>query len=78
MSEWGIPDKTKPVRLAALFQPVLVADGDSDILMPPKNSQLLAKHLPNAELSIYPNSGHGFLFQYAVKFGTEVNTFLDR
>ncbi|MGW0338124.1 alpha/beta fold hydrolase [Streptomyces sp. NPDC003011] len=78
MSEWGIPDKTKLVRLNALFQPVLVADGDSDILMPPKNSHLLAKHLPNAQLSIYPNSGHGFLFQYPVKFGTQVNTFLDR
>ncbi|MFI0446387.1 alpha/beta fold hydrolase [Actinomadura sp. 6N118] len=70
MSEWGIPDKSKLVRLAALFQPVLVADGDSDILMPPKNSHLLAKHLPNA--------GHGFLFQYSVKFGNQVNAFLDR
>ncbi|MFE1833434.1 alpha/beta fold hydrolase [Streptomyces sviceus] len=76
-SEWGIPDKSKFVRLNALFQPVLVADGDSDILVPPKNSQLLAKHLPNAQLSIYPNAGHGFLFQYAVKFGKEVNSFLD-
>ncbi|MFM9499676.1 alpha/beta fold hydrolase [Streptomyces galilaeus] len=78
MSEWGIPDKSKLVRLNALFQPVLVADGDSDILMPPKNSHLLAKHLPNAQLSIYPNAGHGFLFQYSVKFGKEVNAFLDR
>ncbi|MEU0075996.1 alpha/beta hydrolase [Streptomyces sp. NPDC006332] len=78
MSEWGIPDKSKLVRLNALFQPVLVADGDSDILMPPKNSHLMAKYLPNARLSIYPDSGHGFLFQYAVKFGTEVNAFLDR
>ncbi|ALO97199.1 Alpha/beta hydrolase [Streptomyces hygroscopicus subsp. limoneus] len=78
MSEWGIPDKSKLVRLNALFQPTLVADGDSDILMPPKNSQLMAKYLPNAQLHIYPNSGHGFLFQYAAKFGNEVNAFLDR
>lgn len=78
MSEWGIPDKSKLVRLEALFQPVLVADGESDILMPPANSRLLAKHLPNAQLSIYPNAGHGFLFQYSVKFGNEVNAFLDR
>jgi pimeloyl-ACP methyl ester carboxylesterase len=46
--------------------------------MPTKNSVLLAKHLPNAHLSIYPDAGHGFLFQYAVTFGTQVNTFLDR
>ncbi|MGW2640043.1 alpha/beta fold hydrolase [Streptomyces sp. NPDC001348] len=78
MSDWGIPDKSKLVRLNALFQPTLVADGDSDILMPPKNSHLLARHLPNAQLHIYPNSGHGFLFQYPVTFGTEVNAFLDR
>ncbi|WP_086838150.1 alpha/beta fold hydrolase [Amycolatopsis kentuckyensis] len=77
-SEWGIPDKSKLVRLAALFQPVLVADGESDILMPPANSRLLAKGLPNAQLHLYPDAGHGFLFQYAVTFGTEVNTFLDR
>ncbi|WP_328747117.1 alpha/beta hydrolase [Streptomyces sp. NBC_00285] len=76
-SEWGIPDKSKLVRLNALFQPTLVADGESDILMPAKNSHLLAKYLPNAQLHIYPDAGHGFLYQYAVKFGTEVNAFLD-
>ncbi|WP_371671713.1 alpha/beta hydrolase [Streptomyces sp. NBC_00289] len=77
-SEWGIPDKSKLVRLNALFQPTLVADGESDILMPAKNSHLLARYLPNAQLHIYPDAGHGFLYQYAVTFGTEVNTFLDR
>ncbi|WP_369229413.1 alpha/beta fold hydrolase [Streptomyces sp. R21] len=77
-SKWGIPDKSKFVRLHALFQPALVADGESDILMPAKNSHLLAKHLPNAQLHIYPDVGHGFPYQYAVQFGTEVNTFLDR
>ncbi|GHD36137.1 alpha/beta hydrolase [Streptomyces mirabilis] len=76
-SEWGIPDKSKFVRLHALFQPVLVADGESDILMPAKNSRLLANYLPDAQLHIYPDAGHGFLYQYAVQFGTEVNTFLD-
>ncbi len=77
-SEWGIPDKSKFVRLKALFQPTLVAGGESDILMPAKNSHLLAKYLPDAQLHIYPDAGHGFLYQYAVRFGTEVNTFLDR
>ncbi|GAQ51368.1 alpha/beta fold hydrolase [Streptomyces acidiscabies] len=77
-SEWGIPDKSKFVRLRALFQPTLVADGESDMLMPAKNSRLLAEYLPDARLHIYPDAGHGFLYQYAVTFGTEVNTFLDR
>ena len=77
-SEWGIPDKYQLVRLKALFQPVLVADGESDVLMPPENSRLLARYLPDAQLHIYPNAGHGFLFQYATAFGAEVNAFLDR
>lgn len=77
-SDWGVTDKSKLVRLKALFQPTLVADGESDILMPAKNSHLLATYLPDARLHIYPDAGHGFLYQYAVKFGTEVNTFLDR
>ncbi|MFI6929633.1 alpha/beta fold hydrolase [Streptomyces sp. NPDC050287] len=62
----------------ALFQPVLVADGESDILMPAKNSRLPAKYLPNARLSVYSNAGHGFLFQYSAEFGKQVNVFLDR
>ncbi|MFJ1729985.1 hypothetical protein [Streptomyces sp. NPDC088254] len=37
-----------------------------------------AEYLPNAHLHLYPDAGHGFLYQYAVKFGTEVNVFLDR
>ncbi|WP_371657468.1 hypothetical protein [Streptomyces sp. NBC_00280] len=78
-SEWGIPDKSKLLRLNALFQPVPVADRDSDILMPSKNSQLPTKHLPNAQLSIYSNSGHGLLsFSAPCRSGKQVNAFLDR
>lgn len=31
----------------------------------------------NAELHLYPDSGHGFLYQYADKFSQLVNDFLD-
>jgi hypothetical protein len=37
---------------------------------------LLARHLPNARLSIYPDAGHRFLFQYPAGFGAEVNAVL--
>jgi pimeloyl-ACP methyl ester carboxylesterase len=40
------------------------------------NSCLLAGHLPNAELIIYPDANHGFLFQYPHEFASEVNKFL--
>lgn len=78
ISTWGIPDDTRLQRLSAIRQAVLVANGDNDIMVPTKNSYLLAEHLPNAKLSIYPDAGHGFLFQYPEEFGTEVNTFLGR
>jgi pimeloyl-ACP methyl ester carboxylesterase len=73
---WGIPDSTRLSRLAGITQPTLVANGDNDIMVPTENTYLLADHLPNARLSIYPDAGHGFLFQYPVEFGTEVNAFL--
>jgi pimeloyl-ACP methyl ester carboxylesterase len=76
LSTWGIPDPTRLNRLAGITQPTLVANGDNDVMLPTKNSYLLARHLPNARLSIYPDAGHGFLFQYAADFGAEVNAFL--
>jgi len=75
-SEWGIPDPTRLNRLAGIAQPTLVANGDNDVMEPTKNSYLLARHVPNARLSIYPDAGHGFLFQYPAEFGAEVNAFL--
>jgi pimeloyl-ACP methyl ester carboxylesterase len=76
LSDWGIPDSTRLNRLAGITQPTLVANGDNDFMLPTKNSYLLARHLPNARLSIYPDAGHGFLFQYPAEFATEVNAFL--
>lgn len=74
--EWGIQDFGKLARLANIQAPALVANGDNDIMVPTVNSYLLAGHLPNAKLSIYPNANHGFLFQYPHEFAAEVNAFL--
>jgi pimeloyl-ACP methyl ester carboxylesterase len=56
--------------------PVLVANGDNDRMVPTPNSYLLAEHISNARLNIYPDAGHGFLFQHPEKFAAEVNAFL--
>lgn len=64
-------------RLQELNMPVFIANGDNDLLIPTQNSIELAKLLPNAHLHIYPNAGHGFLFQYAELFAAHVNLFLD-
>ena len=76
ISAWGVRDETRLRRLASIQQPVLVANGDNDEMVPTKNTYMLAEHLPNAHLSIYPDAGHGFLFQYPSEFAIEVNAFL--
>jgi pimeloyl-ACP methyl ester carboxylesterase len=73
---WGIPDRSKLNRLAGITQPVLVANGDNDRMIPTSNSHLLAERLPDAKLRIYPDAGHGFLFQYPAEFAAEVHAFL--
>jgi pimeloyl-ACP methyl ester carboxylesterase len=75
---WGIPDPSKLNRLAGITQPALVANGDNDRMVPTPNSHLLADRLPNARLRIYPDAGHGFLFQYPAEFAGEVEAFLTR
>ncbi|AEY86055.1 alpha/beta fold hydrolase [Streptomyces olivaceoviridis] len=78
ISAWGVRDDSRLQRLESIQQPVLVANGDNDEMVPTKNTYLLAEHLPNAKLSIYPDAGHGFLFQYPAEFAAEVNAFLGR
>jgi len=46
------------------------------MIMPTINSQILADHLPNARLRIYPDAVHGFLFQYPRQFAELVTEFL--
>jgi pimeloyl-ACP methyl ester carboxylesterase len=75
--EWGIPDASQLNRLAGIPQPVLVTQGDNDRMIPAVNSQILADHLPNARLRIFPDAAHGFLFQYPTEFATLVNGFLN-
>jgi pimeloyl-ACP methyl ester carboxylesterase len=75
---WAASDSGRYSYLSRIKQPVLVADGEGDIVMPPINSRVLAGHLPNSRLIIYPDSAHGFLFQYPDDFVKEVSTFLRR
>ncbi|MDD9270480.1 alpha/beta fold hydrolase [Paenibacillus sp. GCM10023248] len=65
-------------RLGEIKQPVLVANGDHDIMVPTINSYIISQKIPNAQLIIYPDSGHGFLFQYPDLFAAHVSLFLNR
>jgi pimeloyl-ACP methyl ester carboxylesterase len=77
ITAWGIPDESKLNRLAGITQPTFVANGDNDTMMHTQNSHLLAEHLPDAQLRIYPDANHGFLDQYPELFADEVHAFLE-
>jgi pimeloyl-ACP methyl ester carboxylesterase len=77
LARYGIPDPSKLARLAGITQPTFVANGDNDLMMITENTRLLAEHLPNAQLRIYPDSGHGFLDQYPEQFADHVRAFLN-
>jgi pimeloyl-ACP methyl ester carboxylesterase len=74
--EWGIPDHGKLQRLAAISQPTFVANGDDDQMCPPRLTHLMGGLIPNAQVKIYPDAGHGFLWQHHKEFGADVNAFL--
>src|SRR3954447_12098898 len=73
---WGIPNDSLLQRVAAIDLPIFVANGDSDPMILPRYSYLLAGLLPNARVKIYPDSAHGFLFQHHSEFAADVNAFL--
>jgi pimeloyl-ACP methyl ester carboxylesterase len=62
---WG---QAAQADLSSIRQPVLVANGESDRMVPTKNSADLARRLPNSELVIYPDAGHGGIFQFHEQF----------
>jgi pimeloyl-ACP methyl ester carboxylesterase len=73
---WGIPNHALLERVGAIELPVFVANGDSDPMILPRYSHLLAGLLPDAQVTIYPDSAHGFLFQHHDAFAADVHAFL--
>ena len=73
---WGIPDHSLLQRLSCLQLPVFVANGDSDPMILPHYSYLLAGLIPQASVKIYPDAAHGFLFQHHAGFAADVDAFL--
>jgi pimeloyl-ACP methyl ester carboxylesterase len=74
---WGIPNHALLQRVAAIALPVFVANGDSDPMILPRYSHLIAGLLPDARVKIYPDSAHGFLFQHHDEFAADVHAFLE-
>lgn len=72
---WSLEE---PADLSQITQPVFVVNGDDDRMVPTSNSYDMAKRFPNAELVIYPDAGHGGIFQNHQEFVQQALVFLSK
>jgi len=69
--------RREPDDLSRITQPVFVANGDHDLMVASSHSADMARRLPNARLTIYPDSGHGGVFQHHGEFVPAALAFLN-
>jgi pimeloyl-ACP methyl ester carboxylesterase len=75
IKRWG---RSAPADLSTITQPTLIANGDNDRMVPSVLSEDLHRRIVGSELVIYPDSGHGGIFQYHDRFAPAAAEFLDR
>jgi pimeloyl-ACP methyl ester carboxylesterase len=75
IKKWG---RGTPDDLSTITQPTLIANGDNDRMVPSTLSEDLHRRIQGSELIIYPDSGHGGIFQFHDKFAPAAIEFLDR
>lgn len=75
IAKWG---RSAPADLSQIAQPTLIANGDNDRMVPSILSTDLHRRIKGSELIIYPDSGHGGIFQFHEKFAPVAVQFLDR
>ena len=75
IKRWG---RATPADLSRITQPTLIANGDNDRMVPSVLSEDMHRRIAGSQLVIYPNSGHGGIFQYHNEFSTAAIDFLDR
>jgi len=74
IKNWG---QQAPQDLGSIRIPVLIANGDSDIMVPTANSADMARRIPGAQLIIYEDAGHGGIFQHYADFVPKALSFLE-
>jgi len=63
-------------KITRISVPTLIADGTDDQLDPVANDHTLARLIPTSRLALYPDAGHGFLFQEGARFASLTESFL--
>ena len=74
IKSWG---QQAPQNLGSIRIPVLIANGDNDIMVPTANSIDMARRIPGAQLVIYEDAGHGGIFQNHADFVPKALSFLE-
>ena len=77
ITEWRQTRGERFAELKGITQPTLVMNGHNDIMVPTINSFTLSQKIPDAQLIVYPDAGHGSLFQFPELFVTHGRIFLD-
>ena len=73
---WRVARGERFTELKNIRQPTLVMNGSDDVMVPTINSFTLSQHIPDAQLIIYPDAGHGSQYQYPELFVRHVSMFL--
>jgi pimeloyl-ACP methyl ester carboxylesterase len=71
-----IKDNNTAKEISHLPMPVLILNGEADVILPPVNSTILAKKIPHAKLVRWRDGGHAMIFQYPVSLAGAVNEFI--
>jgi pimeloyl-ACP methyl ester carboxylesterase len=74
IKSWG---RQAPQDLGSIRIPVLIANGDNDIMVPTENSTDMARRIPGSQLVIYEDAGHGGIFQNYAEFVQKALSFLE-
>jgi pimeloyl-ACP methyl ester carboxylesterase len=74
IKRWG---RSTPADLSAITQPTLIANGDNDRMVPSVLSEDMHRRIGGSQLTIYPDSGHGAIFQYHAEFASTAINFID-
>jgi pimeloyl-ACP methyl ester carboxylesterase len=75
---WAQPNPDVLTELQSVKQPVLIVQGQEDVLVPVDNAISMSKSIPNAKLIVYPDAGHGAFFQYHDDFVKKSLEFLGK
>ena len=76
VSDWWVGQDAAGREVAKISVPTLIADGTDDQIAPVTNAHILAHLIPRSKLVLYPDAGHGFLFQDWTRFASLVESFL--